>query len=122
MQLSTHFGNLDTASSVKSDVADAMLLAIGNFQPSIRKVNVSFTDVNGPKGGEDLRCRCVVHLKRMAPIVIEETGDNLQKVLNRVGDRVSYTLSQKIDRVKKTSRSRKTRERADTLFTSLLAE
>ena len=122
MQLSTHFGNLEAASSVKNDVADIILLAVGNFQPRIRKLNISFRDINGPKGGEDLHCRCVVHLKRMTPIVIEETGESLRKVLNRVSDRVTYSLSQKIDRVKKSSRSRKTRERADTLLQPCIVE
>lgn len=112
MHLSTYFGNLETAPAVKNDFAEAMLSAVGHFQSRIRKVNVSIRDVNGPKGGEDLCCRCVVHLKRMTPIVIEETGENMRNVLNRVTDRVSYTLSQKIDRVKKSNRSKKTRKRA----------
>lgn len=112
MHLSTYFGDLETAPSVKLDVSEAIHSAVGHFQSRVRKVNISIRDTNGPRGGEDLCCRCVVHLKKMTPIVIEETGENIGKILNRVADRVSYTLSQKVDRVKKSSRPKKTRKRS----------
>ncbi|WP_160148107.1 hypothetical protein [Rubripirellula obstinata] len=111
MHLSTYFGNLEAAPSLKNDASEAISAAVGHFQSRVRKVNISVRDVNGPKGGEDLCCRCVVHLKRMTPIVIEETGANVRSLINRVADRVSYTLSQKVDRVKQSSRSKKTRKR-----------
>jgi len=100
MQISTHFGNLEPSASVKNDASELILSAVERFRSRIRKINVSIRDINGPRGGEDKQCRCVVHLKRMSPIVIEETGENYRSLLNRVSDRVSYTLSQRIDRVR----------------------
>ena len=87
-----------------------MLKAVERFQSRIRKLNVSVRDINGPKGGVEKKCRCVLHLKRMAPIVIEDTADNYLNLVNRVAERVSYTLSQKIDKVRKNSRARSWRE------------
>ncbi|WP_146453349.1 hypothetical protein [Rubripirellula tenax] len=107
MMLSTHFGNFKLAPSVKQDVSELMLGAVERFQNRIRKVQVTVRDVHGPKGGIDKQCRCVVHLKRMPSIVIEDADDNYGNLFHRVADRVSYTLSQKVDRVQKGSRSRK---------------
>lgn len=108
MQLSIHFGNLDPAASVRDDVADLMRSAVEKFDSRIRRISVSVRDVNGPKGGEDKQCRCVVHLKRMRPIVVEDAGENYRKLLNQVADRVSYTLSQRMDRIATRRRPRKT--------------
>ncbi len=110
MKLSTHFENFEPAQVVKDDFSELMLNAVERFQSRIRKLNVSVRDINGPKGGVDKKCRCVLHLKRMAPIVIEDTADNYLNLVNRVAERVSYTLSQKIDKVRKNSRARSWRE------------
>jgi len=110
MILSTHFGNLETAQSVKDDFAALMLSAVERFQSRIRKVSVSIRDINGPKGGVDKQCRCVVHLKRMAPIVIEDADDNYRSLVNRVAERVAFTLSQRIDKIQTTNRTRPWRE------------
>ncbi len=109
MMLSTHFGNFSLAPSMKQDVSDLMLGAVEHFQSRVRKVQVTVRDVHGPKGGIDKQCRCVVHLKRMPSIVIEDADTNYGNLFHRVADRVSYTLSQKIDRRQKGSRSRKNR-------------
>lgn len=106
MMLSTHFGNLEPAQSVKDDFAELMLSSVERFRSRIRNVNVSVRDINGPKGGVDKQCRCVIHLKRMSPIVIEDKDDNLRNLVNRVAERVAYTLSQRIDKVRKGGRSR----------------
>ena len=110
MMLSTHFGNLKPSRTAKDDFADLILSAVERFQSRIRFVNISVRDINGPKGGIDKQCRCVVHLKRMAPIVIEDTDDNVRNLFNRVADRVAYTLCKRIDKVKKGGRSRTSRE------------
>ncbi len=110
MMLSTHFGNLDFAPSARTQFADLMLSSVERFQSRIRKMNVSVRDINGPKGGIDKQCRCVIHLKRMSPIVIEDADDNLQNLVNRIADRVSYTLSQKIDKVRQGGRRRSQQE------------
>jgi len=111
MMLSTHFGNLEASPSVRRDVEDLLLAAVDRFRSRVRTVNVSVTDVNGPRGGIDKKCRCVVHLKKMAPIVIEDADHNYRNLFNRVAERVAYTLSQKVDRVQKKGRSKKSKEK-----------
>jgi len=105
MQLSTHVGNFDGAKSLKLDIAEAIQSAVDRFGSRVRKVSVSIRDVNGPRGGEDKQCRCVVHLNRMSPIVIEETGASYGSLLHCVAQRLTYNLSQRVERLQQVRRT-----------------
>ncbi|MDV6034876.1 MAG: hypothetical protein F9B45_33250 [Phycisphaera sp. RhM] len=106
MKLSIHIGDTETSRSFQQYVSELIQDSVARFGSKIRSVNVSLRDINGPKGGVDKQCRCVVHLKRMAPIVIDDSDENYPRLLNRVVERVAYTLSQKMDRVQTGKRSR----------------
>lgn len=110
MQLSTHFGNLDTSPSAKREIGETIEAAVERYHSKVRKIHVSIRDTNGPRGGEDKKVRCVVHLKRMSPIVISETGASCRSLINRVAERLAFTINERMDRVKKSGRSRKSRE------------
>ena len=107
MDLTVYFGNLKTSHVVHQDVLDLMHESFERFQSYIRCVNMTFTDVNGPRGGIDKQCRCVLQLKRMAPIVIEDRDSSFVSLVNRVASRASFTLRQRVDRKQTSYRSRK---------------
>jgi putative sigma-54 modulation protein len=113
MDLTVYFGNLTTVKTLHDDVSDLMRGSFERFQSYIRCVTVTFTDVNGPKGGIDKQCRCVVQLKRMAPIVIEDRDGSFVNLVTRVASRASQTLSQRIDRKQSSYRSRKRDQNQD---------
>ncbi|QEG36334.1 hypothetical protein [Bythopirellula goksoeyrii] len=77
-----------------------LLESLEPFQHWVRHVCLYIEDVNGPKGGIDKQCRCVVHLKRMPPVVIQAEGDNLAALTYRIANRTSHTLNQKTNRKK----------------------
>ncbi|MCS7470066.1 hypothetical protein NZK35_25765 [Stieleria sp. ICT_E10.1] len=109
MKLSIHFGDFEPSRSFQQDVSDLIRNAVERFGSRVRSVNISLRDINGPKGGVDKQCRCVVHLKRMSPIVIDDSDESYRSLVNRVAERVAYRLNQKIDRVQKGRRSRQSR-------------
>jgi hypothetical protein len=55
-------------------------------------------DVNGPRGGVDKQCRCVLHLRRMPPVVIQDKDESMNALIYRVANRAAYALSQRTDR------------------------
>lgn len=123
MDLTVYFGNLKTSRVVKEDVANLMRESFERFQSYIRCVSMTFTDVNGPRGGIDKQCRCVLQLKRMAPIVIEDRDGSFVSLVNRVANRASLTLSQRVDRKQSGYRSRRRSPRSDEeTTTSVVAE
>ncbi len=43
-------------------------------------------------GGLDKHCRCVLHLRRMTPIIIRDHDQNIPAMIHRVADRASHAL------------------------------
>ena len=63
----------DTDKELRGRVAEALETALAPVQSRLRWVDVYLTDVNGPKGGPDKRCRVVAHLPT-GPVVVGRTG------------------------------------------------
>ena len=71
---------------------------LARFEDRIQDVKLFVHDVNGPRGGEDLECRCVLNLKKMPPIVIQDRDASLHRMMIRVSSRLLPALTQKLDR------------------------
>ncbi len=106
MKLQIYFGELKPNSAVQQDVTNSIESTFEHFRTRIRQVNITFNDANGPKGGVDKECRCVVHLKSMAPIVIQDRDESFINLLNRVLKRAEHTLSERISLAKNSFRTR----------------
>ena len=52
-------------------VARKLGMKLGKFASSIERVSVRVTDVNGPRGGADQRCRIKVVLSGLPSVVVE---------------------------------------------------
>ena len=64
----------------------------------VTKVILQFSDLNGPRGGNDKRCQLRIPLAGMREIVIEETGADLGIAVSRAIDRASRTLERRLSR------------------------
>jgi ribosome-associated translation inhibitor RaiA len=78
--------------------------ALGRFHDSVHAVSVRLGDINGPRGGADKLCRIVVRLKNSPRIIIEELGDDIFQVIDKVADRVHQSVSRQVGRVKRAAR------------------
>lgn len=110
MNLTLHVNTPDASHLLEEEVSEVFSTALQRFASHIRYVMVSIQDVNGPRGGVDKQCRCVVHLKRRPPIVIQDTDQSVVGMLLRVAHRGAYTLGQEIERSQTSYRSRQRRE------------
>ncbi|HET8937863.1 MAG TPA: HPF/RaiA family ribosome-associated protein [Polyangiales bacterium] len=57
---------------------------LGKFATQMERVEVRFSDENGPKGGVDRRCLVHLVLSSLPPIVVEDRGET---------DRVAFDLA-----------------------------
>ena len=62
-----------TDKELRARVAEALVAALAPVRSRLHWVDVYLTDVNGPKGGPDKRCRVVAHLPT-GPVVVSRTG------------------------------------------------
>lgn len=91
------------------DFEGILLTALKRFSHQLKQVYLYMEDMNGPRGGIDKQCRCVLHLRRLPPIVIQDQDENMQALIHRVANRAAYTLSQSMDR--KANRPQRKRRR-----------
>jgi putative sigma-54 modulation protein len=64
----------------------------------IQRVAMRLSDINGPRGGADKRCRLQVVLAGLPDVVVEDTEVDLYVAIDRATDRTGRTLVRKIER------------------------
>lgn len=74
--------------------------ALGRFASEVRTVQLTLTDVNGPKGGSDVLCRVKVVLKGSGDVNVSGTDVSVEVVVASVVDRAARTLSRMLDRLR----------------------
>ena len=72
--------------------------ALGRFATEVRTVQLTLTDVNGPKGGSDVLCRAKVILKGSGDVNVSGTDVSAEVVVASVVDRAARSLSRMLDR------------------------
>ncbi len=75
---------------LRADAERRVRAALGRFERRIRRVDVRFLDVNGPRGGPDRECH--VELRLLAPrrlVLVEEADVEPRAALARAIDRVA---------------------------------
>lgn len=93
---------------------ELILSSLERFQDRVKQVCLYVEDVNGHRRGIDKKCRCVLHLNRMTPIVIQDMDASMNALMHRIVHRAAYVLSQKSDRkVKRGKRSGRSLEQAE---------
>lgn len=107
MDVEVYFGGFKPTQVVRQDVVEMLEDALTRYAKYVRCVSVNVTDVNGPKGGVDKQCRCVVRLKRMPSIVVQDSDASYGLLINRVIDRVAFSVSERVDRLQTSFRARR---------------
>lgn len=85
----------DSGAKTRDYVERQWSQAVERFDAWIRRVSIYLTDVNGPRGGISKRCRIVVHTQAGAPIVIQETQEQISTAISRAIKRAAHTLKRK---------------------------
>lgn len=104
MNIAIRFSGCRRADFPNADFEALFASSLERFRHRLKQVQIYLEDINGPRGGVDKQCRCVLHLHRMSPIVIQDRDDNVHTLLHRVAGRAAFVLSQKADRQVKKGR------------------
>lgn len=72
--------------------------AVSFARDYIQHITVRLSDINGPRGGEDKRCKLVLKMQGMPNVVIEDTESNLYTAIDRAVERASRTLARALKR------------------------
>jgi ribosome-associated translation inhibitor RaiA len=72
--------------------------ALDRFGPRIKRVTVGLTDLNGPRGGVDKRCRVEVALEPTGTVLIHEDSPDLVAAVDLAAQRVGTAIARKLER------------------------
>jgi putative sigma-54 modulation protein len=65
---------------------------------------VTLSDVNGPKGGEDKRCKVHIALNGKQEIVIDDKQTHFHSAIDLATERASLALTRRIERLRNKAR------------------
>ena len=84
-------------------VARKLGVKLGKFGPSIARITVRLTDVNGPKGGRDQECQIKVVLIGLPSVVVKETDSILRRTIDCALDAAALAVRRRIERRRRVS-------------------
>jgi len=91
--------------AAKDRVTHRLHFALGRFVNKIARVYVTLEDVNGPRGGQDKRCRLrLVFANGGAPLLAEDTDAQLFVAIDRAALRLSRNVGRAVNRAGRPSR------------------
>jgi putative sigma-54 modulation protein len=100
MKVEVNARHLTLTKSLKNYVKRRLKFALGSKSEQITRVEVTLSDINGPKGGEDKRCQMLLKIKGQNDVVIEDTQSQLYSAIDRAANRASQTASKRVDRIR----------------------
>ena len=72
--------------------------ALAHAGDHVRRVAVRLHDVNGPRGGNDKRCRIQVTLNGFPTVMIEDTEADLYLAIDRAAERIGRNVIRRVVR------------------------
>ena len=75
-----------------------LLHSLGRFDEHVRRVQLWIEDVNGPRGGRDLRCRVRVCLRRGGSFSVAWLAERAEAAIDEVFDRARTALLRRLHR------------------------
>ena len=97
MQFDIQSRGFHLTDAIREHVRRRLLLELAWATDHVGKVSVRLSDLNGPRGGNDKRCRIQLSALR-ASVVVEDVEDDLYVAIGRAADRAGRTLSRRIAR------------------------
>jgi putative sigma-54 modulation protein len=93
--------NVGITQDQRDHIDRCLQFAFDRFSSHLRTIDISFADVNGPRGGEDVQCRMMIgllHDERV--IVVEGKGVSVEAIVAETTDRAVTAVSRRLDRLR----------------------
>ncbi len=98
MMVRIHGNGLDLDPRFRDWIDTRLRSALRRHGSRLKHVDLSISDVNGPKGGPDKRGRCVLHVKRMPTLVVEVWADRPRDLVDGLIRRIVQTMDRNVGR------------------------
>ena len=100
MKIQINARHLALTQELKKYVKRRLKFALGSRFEQVKRVEVTLSDINGPKGGEDKRCQVLLKIQGQQDVVIDDVQSHLYAAIDRAANRASQTVSKRINRLR----------------------
>ena len=98
MQIDIQTRNFYLSEALRNYAEWRLRFALTSVDNHVQRIVVRLSDINGPRGGEDKRCKIMVVLSGMPEVVVEDIEADLYFAIDRAADRAGRTVMRKINR------------------------
>jgi len=95
-----HVSRADVSESTRRYLERRLDFALERFQDSINSINVTLSDINGPRGGVDQQCRLRITLRGdRTPVITKSVQDSLRAAIDVAADSSSRLVARRLDKL-----------------------
>jgi putative sigma-54 modulation protein len=96
MKIGIQCRGFSLTSAIAGHVHKRLDFLLGRGIRRLRRVDVTLSDLNGPRGGVDKRCLIKVSIDGLRPVVIEDVQSDLYMAIDRAAGRASRTVLRRV--------------------------
>ena len=96
MRVSIQSRGFSLTGAIDERVRKRLDFLLGRGLRRLQKVDVTLSDLNGPRGGIDKRCQIKVSLDGLPPVVVEDVQADLYTAIDRAAGRASRTVIRRL--------------------------
>lgn len=98
MRLELRQRGIEMTENLRNHVRVRIESALRRFAHSVKRVRVYLSDVNGPRGGTEKRCRIAVELPRRRRVVVTALAPDIFTAITRAASRTKFAVRRRIKR------------------------
>ena len=106
MRIAIHASGFDMTTALRQYTEQRLATALGWARLHMRKLAVSLSDINGPRGGIDKRCKIQVQLGNGREVIIEECEADLYAAIDRAAERADRAVVRQVERTRQFTHER----------------
>ncbi|MGX4640505.1 HPF/RaiA family ribosome-associated protein [Massilia sp. SYSU DXS3249] len=100
MRMTIQTSGFDMTSALRAYTEQRLATALGWAREHMRKLVVWLSDINGPRGGVDKRCKIQVQLAGGREIIIDDVEADLYAAIDRAADRADRAVVRQVERTR----------------------
>jgi ribosomal subunit interface protein len=100
MRMNIQARGFDLTEGLREHTERRLQFALSWASQDVRTITVRLFDINGPRGGDDKRCRIQVAFRGTQDVVIEDTEADLYVAIHRAADRAERAVGHRLERLR----------------------
>jgi ribosome-associated translation inhibitor RaiA len=96
MLIEIHCRDFVLTDALEEHVHKRLGFTLSRASVQIRRVDVTLSDLNGPRGGIDKRCLVQIRLDGLSPVVVQDVQSDLYTAIDRAAGRAGRTVMRRL--------------------------